>query len=130
MQLDGSQQKKSNGRKENHNYSQESTNADPQEGTYHHSQEEMNNTAKALWVTGLVTAVLTAVIIADINESKRQLHQAVLDNTRQDAEIQHNSAAYDKLELRLLELMDLSISTNNTVIRLEEKLNSFESAEQ
>ena len=90
----------------------------------------MNNTAKALWVTGLVTAVLTAVIIADINESKRQLHQAVLDNTRQDAEIQHNSAAYDKLELRLLELMDLSISTNNTVIRLEEKLNSFESAEQ
>ena len=89
----------------------------------------MNNTAKALWFSGLFTAVLTAVLIAIINDARNKLDQAVLDNVRQDSEIQHNSDAYDKLELRLLELMDLSISTNNTVIRLEEKLNSFESAE-
>lgn len=89
----------------------------------------MNNTAKALWFSGLFTAVLTAVLIAIINDARKKLDQAVLDNVRQDSEIQHNSNAYDKLELRLLELMDLSISTNNAVIRLEEKLNSFESAE-
>jgi hypothetical protein len=89
----------------------------------------MNNTAKALWFSGLFTAVLTAVLIAIINDARNKLDQAVLDNVRQDSEIQHNSDAYDKLELRLLELMDLSISTNNTVIRLEEKLNSFETAQ-
>ena len=89
----------------------------------------MNNTAKALWFSGLFTAVLTAVLIASINDARSKLDQAVLDNVRQDSEIEHNSSAYDKLELRLLELMDLSISTNNAVIRLEEKLNSFESAQ-
>ena len=85
---------------------------------------------KALWASGLVTAVLTAIIIDDINESKRKLHKAMLDNSRQDAEIQHNSAAYDKMELRLKELMDVTIITNNAVIRMEEQLKSFESAAQ
>ena len=87
------------------------------------------NTAKALWGTGLITAVLTAVIIADVNESKRKLHQAVLDNGRQDSEIQHNSEAYDKLELRLLELMDLAIKINNSTIRMEEHMKTFETVE-
>ena len=74
----------------------------------------------------IYAAVLTAVIIADINESKRQLHKAVLDNTRQDAEISHNSRAYNKMELRLKELMDVTIRTNNAVIRVEEHMNTFE----
>jgi len=86
----------------------------------------MSATQKALWFSGLFTAVLTAVIVADISESKKQLHQAILDNTRQDAEIRHNSAAYDKMELRLKELMDVTITTNNSVIRIEEHIKTFE----
>jgi len=86
----------------------------------------MNGTQKALWFSGIFAAVLTAVLIADINESKRQLHQAVLDNTRQDAEIMHNSEKFDTLELQMRELMNISIGTNNTVIRMEEHMKTFE----
>ena len=86
----------------------------------------MNNIQKALWFSGIFSAVLTAVIISVFNDARRQLEGAVLDNARQDAEITHNAESYDELALHLRELMGVAIGTNNAVIRMDEKLNSFE----
>jgi len=87
----------------------------------------MNTTAqKAAVAGGIVIAVLTAIIIDDIEEHRNRLQEAILDNARQDAEIRHNSEAYNKLDLRLKELHDISILTNNSVIRVEEHIKTFE----
>ena len=87
----------------------------------------MNNTQRALWASGLFTAVLTAVLVAIINDARHKLDQAVLDNVRQDSEIAHNAKSFDKMELRIKEMMDLLVATNGTTIRIEERLDSFES---
>ena len=88
----------------------------------------MNNTQKALWFSGVFSAVLSAVIISVINDARRKLDTAVLDNVRQDSEIKHNADNYDSLELQMRELMSIAIGTNNTVIRVEEHMKSFERA--
>ena len=90
----------------------------------------MNNTQKALWFSGVFSAVLSAVIISVINDARHKLDQAVLDNVRQDAEISHNEKNYDELALQMRELMGVAIGTNNTVIRVEERLKSFETVAQ
>lgn len=87
-------------------------------------------TAKALWITGVVTTVVTAILISVVNTSIHDLKSAMLTNARQDAEINHNRLGLNHLELRLRELMELSTGTNNAVIRVEEKLNSFEPQNQ
>ena len=89
----------------------------------------MNNTQKALWFSGIFSAVLTAVLVAVINDARHKLDAAVLDNARQDSEIRHNAENIDDVSLRLKELLDVAIGTNNAVIRVEEKMNSFERAE-
>ena len=89
----------------------------------------MNGTQKALWFSGIFSAVLTAVMIASINDARQKLHFAVMDNVRQDSEIKHNANAIDDMSLRLKELLDVAIGTNNAVIRVETILDSFEKAE-
>ena len=90
----------------------------------------MNTTQKALWFSGILSAVLSAVIISVVNDARARLGKAVLDNVRQDSEIKHNADSYDALALQMRELMGVAIGTNNAVIRVEEKLNSFERATQ
>jgi len=90
----------------------------------------MNNTQKALWFSGIFSAILTAVIVSVVDDARHKLDQAVLDNVRQDSEIKHNADSYDALALQMRELMGIAVGTNNAVIRVEEKLNSFERAIQ
>ena len=90
----------------------------------------MNPTQKALWFSGIFSAVLSAVIISSISEARKKLDKAVLDNVRQDSELIHYGAKFDSMELQMREMMALAIGTNNVVIRMEEKLESFEKAEQ
>jgi hypothetical protein len=89
----------------------------------------MNGTQKALWFSGIFAAVLTAVIISSITDASQKLHQAVIDNVRQDAELNHYKDKFDSMELQMREVMAISIGTNNAVIRMEEQLKSFEKAE-
>lgn len=89
----------------------------------------MNGTQKALWFSGIFSAVLTAVIISAINDARHKLDAAVIDNVRQDSEIKHNADNYDSLELQMRELMNVAIGTNNAVIRVEERLKGFEKAD-
>lgn len=86
----------------------------------------MNSTQKALWFSGIFSAVLTAVIVSVVNDARHKLDKAVIDNVRQDAQISHNSEKFDSLELQLREVMSIAIGTNNVVIRIEEQLKSFE----
>ena len=88
----------------------------------------MNQTQKALWFSGIFSAVLTAVIISSISDASKKLDKAVLDNVRQDSELIHYADKFDSIELQMRELMALGIGTNNVVIRMEEKLESFENA--
>ena len=81
---------------------------------------------KAIVAGGIVIAVLTAVIIDDIKDARHRLQEAVLNDARQDAEIRHNAEAYNKLDLRLKDLYEISIMTNNSVIRVEEHIKTFE----
>ena len=89
----------------------------------------MNPTQKALWFSGIFSAVLSAVIISSIADAREKLDKAVLDNVRQDSELKHYGDKFDSMELQMRELMALGIGTNNVVIRMEEKLESFEKAE-
>ena len=93
------------------------------------SQKNMNHTQKALCFSGLFLAVLTAVIISAISDARERLEKAVLDNARQDVKIAHNSDSYDDLALQMRELMGVAIGTNNAVIRVETKLDGFESGQ-
>ena len=88
----------------------------------------MNQTQKALWFSGIFSAVLTAVIISSISDASKKLDKAVLDNVRQDSELIHYADKFDSIEFQMRELMALGIGTNNVVIRMEEKLESFENA--
>lgn len=89
----------------------------------------MNNTQKALWFSGIFAAVLTAVIIAEINDSRRKLDQAVLDIAKQGVMIGHNAENINDNEVRLLEFGHIVNGTHDSVIRIETKLESFELAE-
>tara|TARA_R110000850_G_scaffold275028_1_gene413420 strand:- start:334 stop:603 length:270 start_codon:yes stop_codon:yes gene_type:complete len=89
----------------------------------------MNPTQKALWFSGIFSAVLSAVIISSIADAREKLDKAVLDNVRQDSELIHYGDKFDSMELQMREMMALAIGTNNVVIRMEEKLESFEKAE-
>ena len=92
----------------------------------------MNNDpviTKALWVTGITTAVLTGILISIIDSGIADLKGAIITNARQGAQIEHNHEELNHLELRLKELMEVSTTTNHVVIRVEEKLKSFESVE-
>jgi hypothetical protein len=84
---------------------------------------------KALWITGIATAVLTGILISIIDSGIEDLKEAIITNAKQDAQIEHNREGLNHLELRLKELMEVSITTNHVVIRVEEKLKSFESVE-
>ena len=88
----------------------------------------MNQTQKALWFSGIFSAVLTAVIISSISDASKKLDKAVLDNVRQDSELIHYGDKFDSMELQMREMMSIAIGTNNAVIRVEEKLESFENA--
>ena len=88
----------------------------------------MNQTQKALWFSGIFSAVLAAVIISSISDARKKLDKAVMDNVRQDSELIHYADKFDSIELQMRELMALGIGTNNVVIRMEEKLESFENA--
>ncbi len=88
----------------------------------------MNQTQKALWFSGIFSAVLAALIISSIAEARKKLDKAVMDNVRQDSELIHYADKFDSIELQMRELMALGIGTNNVVIRMEEKLESFENA--
>ena len=88
----------------------------------------MNQTQKALWFSGIFSAVLTVVITSSISAASKKLDKAVLDNVRQDSELIHYADKFDSMELQMRELMALGIGTNNVVIRMEEKLESFENA--
>tara|TARA_R110000787_G_scaffold125979_2_gene237142 strand:- start:74 stop:346 length:273 start_codon:yes stop_codon:yes gene_type:complete len=90
----------------------------------------MNPTQKALWFSGIFSAVLAAVIISSIANAREKLDKAVLDNVRQDSELIHYASKFDSMELQMREMMALAIGTNNVVIRMEEKLESFENAEK
>ena len=87
---------------------------------------KMNNTNKAIWLSGIFSAVLTAFIISVVDDAQHKLSQAVIDNVRQDAQISHNSQKFDSLESQMSEMMSLAIGTNNVVIRVEERLKFFE----
>ncbi len=121
-----------NRRRINHGYQdhEKSAHQNHKEGTDTYPQIEMNNTQKALWFSGIFSAVLTAVIVSVVNDARHKLEKAVIDNVRQDSEIKHNADNYDSLELQMRELMNVAIGTNNAVIRVEERLKSFERAEQ
>tara|TARA_R110000796_G_scaffold33076_1_gene86107 strand:- start:398 stop:667 length:270 start_codon:yes stop_codon:yes gene_type:complete len=86
----------------------------------------MNGTQKALWFSGIFSAVLAAVIISSITEARQKLDKAVLDNVRQDSELIHYSDKFDSMELQMREMMSIAIGTNNVVIRMEEQLKTFE----
>tara|TARA_R110000868_G_scaffold75610_1_gene217964 strand:+ start:117 stop:386 length:270 start_codon:yes stop_codon:yes gene_type:complete len=88
----------------------------------------MNPTQKALWFSGIFSAVLSAVIISSIADARKKLDKAVLDNVRQDSELMYYGDKFDSMELQMREMMALAIGTNNVVIRMEEKLESFEKA--
>jgi len=88
----------------------------------------MNGTQKALWFSGIFAAVLTAVIISEINESRRKLDQAVIDIAKQGVMIGHNAENINDNEVRLLEFREIISGTHDSVIRMEEKLESFEVA--
>lgn len=81
----------------------------------------MNNTTKALCVSGVVMAVLTSVLIAGINDARKKLDQAVIDNARQDSEIKQNTAAMSEVKSYLKDIMNVSRKTNEATIRLEER---------
>lgn len=86
----------------------------------------MNKTQKALWLSGMFAAILTAVLISMINDARGKLDKSVLDNVRQDSEIKHMANNYDSIKL---ELRDISVSQDTlikVVTRVDEKLNSFE----
>ena len=89
----------------------------------------MNQTQKALWFSGIFSAVLAALIISSIAEARKKLDKAVMDNVRQDSELIHYADKFDSIELQMRELMALGIGTNNVVIRMEEKLESCENAQ-
>ena len=89
----------------------------------------MSSTQKALWISGIFSAVLTAVIIDEISNSRAKLEKAVIDNVRQDSELMHYGSKFDSMELQMREMMAIAIGTNNVVIRMEEQLKSFESAQ-
>ena len=89
-------------------------------------QKEMNNTQKALWFSGMFAAVLSAVIISAINESRRKLDQAVIDIAKHGVMISHNAENIDDNEVRLLDFMDIISGTHDSVIRMEVTLKSFE----
>lgn len=86
----------------------------------------MNGTQKALWFSGIFSAVLAAVIIASINSARDKLEKAVLDNVRQDSEIEHVSKNYDAIKLELRDLASGQDSLIKVATRMDEKLNSFE----
>lgn len=86
----------------------------------------MNGTQKALWFSGIFSAVLAAVIISSIAEARQKLDKAVIDNVRQDSELKHYGSKFDSMELQMREMMAISIGTNNVVIRMEEQLKTFE----
>ena len=88
----------------------------------------MNPTQKALWFSGIFSAVLSAVIISSIADARKKLDKSVLDNVRQDSELMYYGDKFDSMELQMREMMALAIGTNNVVIRMEEKLESFEKA--
>lgn len=90
----------------------------------------MNSTQKVLWFSGIFSAVLTAVLIALINDARNKLDNAVLDNVRQDSEIQHMTDNYDAIKLELRDLSGGQDTLIKVVTRMDEKLNSFERAEQ
>ena len=80
----------------------------------------------ALWFAGIFSAVLTAVLIAMIEDARAKLDNATMTNVRQDADIRHNEKSIDDMDLRLKELMEVAIGTNNSVIRIEGKLEQWE----
>lgn len=90
------------------------------------TDDSQHTVSKALWVTGIATAVLTGILISIINSGISDLKEAIITNAKQDAQIEHNREGLNHLELRLKELMDVSVTTNSVVIRMEEKLKLFE----
>lgn len=90
----------------------------------------MNNTQKALWFSGLFSAVLTAVIVSVVNDARHKLEKAVIDNVRQDSEIAHMSENYDSIKLELRDLSAGQTTLIKVVTRVDEKLNSFERADK
>lgn len=89
----------------------------------------MNNTQKALWFSGIFAAVLSAVIISAINDARHKLDNAVIDIAKQGVRISNNAENIDDNEVRLLQFMDIMNGTHDSVIRVEERLKSFEKAE-
>tara|TARA_R110000782_G_scaffold55815_1_gene117434 strand:+ start:241 stop:510 length:270 start_codon:yes stop_codon:yes gene_type:complete len=89
----------------------------------------MSATQRALWFSGIFSAVLSAVIISSISDARKKLDKAVLDNVRQDSELIHYGNKFDSMELQMREMMSIAVGTNNVVIRMEEQLKSFEKAE-
>ena len=80
----------------------------------------------ALWFAGIFSAVLTAVLIAMIEDARVKLDNATMTNVRQDSDIRHNEKNIDDMDLRLKQLMEVAIGTNNSVIRIEGKLEQWE----
>ena len=89
----------------------------------------MSATQRALWFSGIFSAVLSAVLISSIADARKKLDKAVLDNVRQDSELIHYGNKFDSMELQMREMMSIAVGTNNVVIRMEEQLKSFEKAE-
>lgn len=61
----------------------------------------MNNTQKALWFSGIFSAVLTAVIVSVVNDARHKLEQAVIDIAKHDVRIGNNSENIDDVYIVL-----------------------------
>lgn len=108
----------------------------------------MNNTQKALWFSGIFSAVLTAVIVSVVNDARHKLEKAVIDIAQHDVRIGNNSEKIDNVYIVLNKIeengADQLESTNEIKVSqgkfgtllttslkaLSERLDSFERAEQ
>jgi len=85
--------------------------------------------SKALWGAGIFSAVLSAVLISIVNDARSKLEQAVIDNVRQDSEIEHMAENYDAIKLELRDIKSGQAITIKELTRIGEHLKTFEAAE-
>ena len=85
--------------------------------------------SKVLWGAGIFSAVLSAVLISIVNDARAKLEKAVIDNVRQDSEIQHMNQNYDEIKLELRDIKGGQSIAIKELTRIGEHLKTFEPSE-
>lgn len=66
----------------------------------------MSSQQKALWFSGIFSAVLTAVIISEVHDARVKLDDAIITNATQSADISHNAKRLDNFAMVLKDIFE------------------------